>query len=321
MVFLERLGVAIEGSNAQEAVRRIEQAEVAGIHSVWMTSGAAGGADVLTVYSNAASRTRLVKLGTSVVQAYTRHPLVLAQQALAVASFAPGRVRLGVGSSHRHIMEKVYGIKMGAKVLEYMREYITVLRAALWEGKVDEFSGKHFRIKGYAGLIGLNAQKSAGGVNVPIYLAALNPLAFRLAGEVADGAITWMCPPSYIKTKALAAIEEGSAVAGKSRIPIIAHVPVVLSTSWQDVKRVATVRFMPYVRSEFYRKMFLNAGVDPDDIDSVIRAVLVWGNEEDIKEGLGNVLGDGIEELIVQLLPTSDADAELRLLLSMLAKL
>src|ERR671917_342456 len=70
----------------------------------------------------AAVRTTSIELGTAIVPTYPRHPLALAQQALTVADLAPGRLRLGVGPSHRHTMEGVYGLPMG-EPLAQLREY------------------------------------------------------------------------------------------------------------------------------------------------------------------------------------------------------
>jgi alkanesulfonate monooxygenase SsuD/methylene tetrahydromethanopterin reductase-like flavin-dependent oxidoreductase (luciferase family) len=70
------------------------------------------------------------------VPTYPRHPLVMAAQALALNELAPGRLRLGLGSSHKPSIEGVYGLKL-IKPLEYLREYVTIVRAALWGGKID----------------------------------------------------------------------------------------------------------------------------------------------------------------------------------------
>ena len=75
-------------------------------------------------------------LGTSIVPTYPRHPLVLAQQALALDDIAPGRLRLGIGPSHGFIIEDMYGLQYRTP-LTHLREYVEILRASLWEGKVN----------------------------------------------------------------------------------------------------------------------------------------------------------------------------------------
>ena len=92
--------------------------------------------DVLTTFAAAAAKTYSVNLGTSIVPTYPRHPLVLAQQALALHDIAPGRLRLGIGPSHSFIIEKMYGLQQ-SNPLAHLREYVEVLRTVLWNGKVN----------------------------------------------------------------------------------------------------------------------------------------------------------------------------------------
>ena len=110
-------------------------AEAAGVRQIWMVQSPFW-PDVLTTFAAAATKTSTICLGTSIVPTYPRHPLVLAQQALALYDIAPGRLRLGIGPSHRFIIEDICGLQQRTP-LAHLREYLEVLRAALWEGKVD----------------------------------------------------------------------------------------------------------------------------------------------------------------------------------------
>jgi alkanesulfonate monooxygenase SsuD/methylene tetrahydromethanopterin reductase-like flavin-dependent oxidoreductase (luciferase family) len=62
------------------------------------------------IVASAATETSTVRLGTSIVPTYPRHPLILAQQALSLYDIAPGRLRLGIGPSHQAIIEGIYGL-------------------------------------------------------------------------------------------------------------------------------------------------------------------------------------------------------------------
>ena len=108
----DRLGLNIEAKDAAEAITTIREAEIVGVTQVWVTSGGARLADILTLYAAAAAQTSRVRLGTSIVPIYPRHPLVMAHQALAIDDIAPGRLRLGIGVSHRSPNEQMYGISM-----------------------------------------------------------------------------------------------------------------------------------------------------------------------------------------------------------------
>jgi alkanesulfonate monooxygenase SsuD/methylene tetrahydromethanopterin reductase-like flavin-dependent oxidoreductase (luciferase family) len=131
----ERVGLGIDGSNSAAAVKSIIAAEDAGVRQVWMAQLPIW-PDTLTTLAAAAERTTAVNLGTSIVPTCPRHPLVMAQQSLALQDLAPRRFRLGIGPSHRFLIEDMYGLQH-SKPLSHLREYVKVLRAALWDGKVN----------------------------------------------------------------------------------------------------------------------------------------------------------------------------------------
>src|SRR5947209_2111490 len=122
----DRVGLVVQASDAATTISRIREAEQAGIQQVWMTQSA-GMLDTLTLFAVAATQTTSVRLGTAIVPVYPRHPLVMAQQAATIDALAPGRLRLGVGTSHRHTIENMYGLPMPSP-LAYLREYVEVLR-------------------------------------------------------------------------------------------------------------------------------------------------------------------------------------------------
>src|SRR5438105_975646 len=116
----ERIGLAIQAPDVPTTISRIQEAEQVGVQQVWMTQSV-GILDTLTLFAAAATHTTRIRLGTSIVPVYPRHPLVMAQQAATIDALAPGRLRLGVGTSHRHVMEGVYGLAMPSP-LAYLRE-------------------------------------------------------------------------------------------------------------------------------------------------------------------------------------------------------
>jgi alkanesulfonate monooxygenase SsuD/methylene tetrahydromethanopterin reductase-like flavin-dependent oxidoreductase (luciferase family) len=107
----ERVGLVVDGTNAAAAVTTIAIAEAAEVRQIWMTQSPSN-PDILTIFAAAAAaaKTSVIRLGTSIVPTYPRHPLALAQQALAINDIAPDRFRLGIGPSHRPILDGVYGL-------------------------------------------------------------------------------------------------------------------------------------------------------------------------------------------------------------------
>ena len=96
----ERIGLVVDGTNAAAAIKTIIAAEAAGVRQIWMAQSP-DRPDILTIFAATAIKTSTVRLGTAIVLTYPRHPLLLAQQALAIYDIAPGRLRLGIGPSHR----------------------------------------------------------------------------------------------------------------------------------------------------------------------------------------------------------------------------
>jgi alkanesulfonate monooxygenase SsuD/methylene tetrahydromethanopterin reductase-like flavin-dependent oxidoreductase (luciferase family) len=139
-----------------------------------------------------------VRLGTAIVQTYPRHPLALAQQALVLNDIAPGRLRLGIGPSHRPIIEGIFGLPQ-RKPLAHLREYVEVLRGILWEGKVN-YHGEFFNVE----------VTSPSTPRIPILISTLGEKAFQLAGEIADGALFMVMPCSISTPYRIAGITERS---------------------------------------------------------------------------------------------------------------
>ena len=253
--------------------------------------------DSLTAFAAAVSRTRRIRVGTSIVPIYPRHPLALAQQAATVEALGPGRLRLGVGPSHRGIIEETYGLPMSAPI-EQTKEYVQILRAALWNGTVD-FQGRHFTAKA----VFLSAPR------VPILMSALGSSAFRLAGEVSDGAISWNCPASYLIETGLPSLRVGAEKAGRQCPPIVAHLWIALNADTGKVRAIARQRLAYYARLPFFASMFAAAGyplLDDYMSDALLDNLVIMGHNDAIKARIGELLASGIDELLLTLMPEGD---------------
>ena len=283
------VGVSIQASSATEATKQIEQAEAAGIHAAWSTIGGAGGADAMTVFAAALGRTDSILLGTAIVQTWPRHPITIAQQAVALESLAPGRFRLGIGPAHEAAMTHDYGYDFKAP-LTNLREYLTVLRSLLRGGEV-EFEGRHVTAR----------RRISEPVQTPIMASALRPRSFELCGELADGAISWMCPRAYLVQHALPAIERGAEAAGRPPPPLIMHVPICLSEDREAVDELARQQFGGYARAPFYQAMFAEAGfADAAERYSseLLASLVISGGEEQVAAGLVELTGAGMGEVL-----------------------
>jgi alkanesulfonate monooxygenase SsuD/methylene tetrahydromethanopterin reductase-like flavin-dependent oxidoreductase (luciferase family) len=186
-----QIGALVHGDSAQELLELITRMEGYGIHAAWITNSGARH-DGIAVMAVAATQTRHIKLGTSIVPIYPRHPLIMAAQARVVADLAPGRFRLGIGPSHRAMIEAM-GLNFHAP-LAHVREYLQILNALLKTGSVA-FDGAHYKAH----------DRMPAPVDLRVMAAALRRNAFELCGEIADGAVSWLCPGSYLRDVALPA--------------------------------------------------------------------------------------------------------------------
>jgi F420-dependent oxidoreductase-like protein len=292
----ERVGLIVNGINAATAVTTVVAAEDAGVRQIWM-SQPPNLPDVLTTFAAVASKTSSVNLGTSIVPTYPRHPLVLAQQALALHDIAPDRVRLGIGPSHSFIIEKMYGLQQ-SNPLSHLREYVEVLRMALWDGKVSHH-GNFYNVEA----------ELVRTAQIPLLISTLGKMSFHMAGKIADGALTWVCPIPYLLHTGIPTLRSSAVTVGRSAPPLIAHVPVILSDNRASILEAGHRYLDFYAKIPFYANMFSNAGF-PIASEQVIPNVLIdnlviSGNETTIEKRLTELLGIGIDEIMMSLVPIS----------------
>jgi alkanesulfonate monooxygenase SsuD/methylene tetrahydromethanopterin reductase-like flavin-dependent oxidoreductase (luciferase family) len=239
------------GADLPAAIDLARRAETLGYDSVWVTHGL--GRDSFLVLAAYGAATRRLGLGNGVVPIYPRHPVAMAQAALTLAELSGGRFRLGVGVSHRASMEAMLGMTL-IEPLAVMREYVAVLRGALGAGA--DFSGKYYQVRWSPAL-------PTRPPAPPIYLAALGPKMCELAGEIADGAILWLTPPSYVRDVARPAIERGRRRSGKTLegFEIVAAVPLAITDDRAGALAAFRAELVRYASLPFYRRMMEAGGL------------------------------------------------------------
>lgn len=285
------IGLQVAGADAAELLAGIRRAEELGIDAAWLIT-AAGLPDGLTVLAAAAARSERILLGTAITPSFPRHPLVTAQQAQALAALAPGRFRLGVGPGGKAAIERTYGIPFN-RPHAHLRTYMKVLKAMLQQGAVDvEENG-----------IVAHARAATPPPNVPVYASALRRQAFELAGEVADGAITWLCPAAHVRDVGLPALRAGAARAGRPAPPLVMHVPVCVVDDAASAREAMRRQFGFYLTLPAYAGVFADTGF-PDAqqsgrTDAMIDATAVYGSAGAVQQRLAALFDLGVAELIV----------------------
>jgi alkanesulfonate monooxygenase SsuD/methylene tetrahydromethanopterin reductase-like flavin-dependent oxidoreductase (luciferase family) len=296
------VGIVVDGTNAATAVNEIVRAERAGVGQVWMTQPGRGAVDAIGCLTAAAVRTETIGLGTAITPVFGRHPVVVAEQVLAISDLAPDRFRLGLGTSHTAIVEHARGIPR-RNTLSYLEEYIAVLRPLVEAGKVNH-RGTVFNV--------VAALPRAS--QVPILTAALSLRGFAVAGRLADAALSWACPIPYLLGPASEAMAAGAAEAGRPLPRLIAHVPVALHRDRGAAHLASVAMFRRHAAMPAYARMFSDAGYDlrPDGEipDDLIDNVVVMGTGPQLVDRLRALLDAGIDELMLSSLVVADVVRE-----------
>jgi alkanesulfonate monooxygenase SsuD/methylene tetrahydromethanopterin reductase-like flavin-dependent oxidoreductase (luciferase family) len=204
------------------------------------------------------------------------------------------------------VIEGVYGLSQ-TKPLDYMREYLQVLRTSLWDGKVNHH-GHFFNI----------VATMTRTAKIPLLTSTLGEKAFLLAGEMSDGALSWLCPVSYLLHTGLPALRKAAATSGRSsEPPLIAHVLVALSQDGHLILEKEHQLLSFYANLPFYAKMFTDAGFPITTSDdktvvpnTLVESLVISGSESAVAARFKELLDSGLGELMVTLVPIADAHDE-----------
>jgi F420-dependent oxidoreductase-like protein len=165
----------------------IQLADDLGYDSMWAAE--AYGSDAITPLAWWGSKTKRLKLGTSIAQISARTPAALAMAAMTLDHLSEGRVILGIGASGPQVVEGWYG-QPYPRPLERTREYVEVIRKIIAREEPVTFDGKHYQLPAPGGMgLGkpLKSTLHPFRTDIPIYLAAEGPKNVALAAEIADG--------------------------------------------------------------------------------------------------------------------------------------
>jgi alkanesulfonate monooxygenase SsuD/methylene tetrahydromethanopterin reductase-like flavin-dependent oxidoreductase (luciferase family) len=242
------------GRSLETAIQRAQRAEELGYEAAYITHIAAR--DSVTTLMAYASRTERIRLGTGVMPIYSRTPAATAQSFATLDEFSHGRAVIGLGVSHRPVVEAWYGQTID-KPLRETREYVGLVRAVLAgeEPPQGEKFRSSFRFIAYE-----------PRPDIPVYLAGLSEKMLRLAGEIADGVILWLCNPRYIRDVVVPAVTEGREKAGKplDGFDIVAAVPAAVTHEPEEARARLRTELIPYFSLPFYRAMIEASGFGDD---------------------------------------------------------
>jgi probable F420-dependent oxidoreductase len=197
------LSVPLDGYSLTELGPIAKEAEELGYKDAW--SSEVDALDAFSPLAAVAANTQM-RVGTAIVNVYTRGPATLASSAAGLNELAPGRFVIGIGAGSQPIIEQWNDGKF-RKPLTRVREMALFLRQAL-SGERVVFEGETFRVNGFR-------LSRPPAERIPIHVAALRAGMLRAAGEVADGcALNWLSAEDV--KRSVGVIHEGARSAGRN---------------------------------------------------------------------------------------------------------
>jgi len=284
----------------REGMDIVRYAESKGFDAVWQAESRLV-REATVPMAAFASVTERIKVGSGVVDCWTRNPARLAATFSTLDDLAPGRVILGIGAWWDPLARKV-GIDR-ARPLTVMREIVTVVRALLHNETVT-FDGAYVHLEGVE-LDYVYQERRAK--DVPIYIGATGMQMMELTGEIADGAVlNYLVSPDY-NQRAIEALERGAAKAGRSLADIDRPQLVVCSVheDRQTALDMARLMVTQYLGQQPH---IMKASGVPQSLLDRVGEVLTWPATHEQVEAASKLVPDEI----VQMLTASGTPAEAR---------
>ncbi|MCO1580503.1 LLM class flavin-dependent oxidoreductase [Crossiella sp. SN42] len=266
------------------------------LHRLW--SGQLLGLEAHQLFAHTAGLGLRVPVGTCVSLMPLRNPMEAVVQARSLARITGHSFVAGIGPGATGFQRAVLGSAYRSP-LTAVREYLTACRALL-DGAETEADAEYFPL----------AARLTELPHPPVELGAgvLRPRMARLAGRLADVALTWLTPPEYLRDTILPALTEGAAAAGRPVPELTAVVHVALRRPGRDPVELATRVSSGHLTAPHYTDMLRRAGipVDPADPAAGARAlvdagVFLSGDLAQVVTGLAAYRAAGVREIVLNL--------------------
>lgn len=202
-----RIGVVAfwKDYDRKAVLKAVQLADDLGYDSFWLPE--AWGYDVVPLLTEAAIHTKRIKLGTGIVNVFSRTPAAIAMSAATLSEISEGRFILGLGTSGKRVIEGFHGRDF-KKPLTQTRDVIRVVKGLLAGRKLNEVGAELREYRPFA------LETAQSGYNVPVYVAALKEKSIKSVGELADGWMPTMWPFRELD-RGLAWLKEGAARSGR----------------------------------------------------------------------------------------------------------
>ena len=287
------------------------------VDTIWIPE--TWGMENFSMLSAVSNKTTTQKIGSSIINIYSRSPSLIAMGAATVDSLLDGRLILGLGTSSLPIVETFHGYKF-EKPVQRMREYVKIIRLVL-SGKEINYSGEIFDLKNFTLLIKPKREL------IPIYLAAVNQKMVDLTWDIGDGVIFYLRPLNEMK-------ETITKMQSKKEIDVTCQIITCVAedSNTAIVRAKKTLAFYVSV-GKVYREFLAINGFKNETsnifdefkksglksihelvTDSMLESLCIAGAPEECIKQLQNFYETGIDLPIIQFNPVGDTSESFELL-------
>jgi 5,10-methylenetetrahydromethanopterin reductase len=269
--------------------------------------------------------TKKVRLGTSIVNIYSRTPATVAMAAITLDVLSNNRTIIGLGASTAAIVENWHGVQFN-KPASRMKEYIDCLRL-INRGEKVKYNGEFFKINNFKIL------HRPQRMHIPIFMAAVNKRMVSMASELADGILLYLRPFEELKRTAS---ELKQTTKGKGFEIACSFICAISNKNPEKARDRAATTLAFYVAvGKYYSKFLAENGfeLEVEKInaeyrksgaegaakfvsDKMLSSLVICGSSEECRESLSKFLSTGITLPILQFNPVGDSERSFKEMLA-----
>jgi 5,10-methylenetetrahydromethanopterin reductase len=315
------LGPLLSTHEILECAKMADQQE--NVDSLWVPES--WGRESFVTLGAMSQITKKVRLGTSIVNIYSRTPATVAMAATTLDMLSNNRTIIGLGASTAAIVERWHGVQFNRPVSR-MKEYVECIRLIVKGEKVN-YNGKFFKVSDFRILH--QPQRS----HIPIFMAAINKEMLSTASEVADGILLYLRPYEELKRTT----RELKRATKQKSFQIACSFICALSNKDPEKARQRAARTLAFYVAvgKYYSNFLVRNGfetevkqitaeykkVGPESAakfvsDRMLSSLAICGSSEDCRESLSKFLSTGITLPILQFNPVGDSESSFREMLS-----
>jgi F420-dependent oxidoreductase-like protein len=266
------IGIGYRGDNLDDVLREARAADEAGVEALFVAE--TWGHDAFSILTLIARETKRIKLGTAIVNIYSRSPGALAQHFATLDQLSGGRALIGIGTSGPNVIEHFHGVKFD-KPFTRTREYVEIINRLMRQEKLN-YDGEVYKLSR-----GFTLRFDPVRPHIPIFIASITPKSVRQTAAIADGWLPIFLPREQWKEQ-LGIWESAVRDAGRKPEDVVVRCPYNVTVTAEPARAAAvrrgTAAFYIARMGNFYYEHFVRMGYK-DAADAVRKAWAEGGSE------------------------------------------